>query len=96
MIKSAVFLISVFYITVATAQPATDSLKKVLGIEFDVSKKIDLLTELAATYSNSNPDSSFSYANNALELIKPLKYSIRIVKTELQTHRKKHFPENKY
>ena len=41
--------------------------------------------------SNSNPDSSFSYANNALELLKQLKDSIRNVKTELQTHRKNIF-----
>ena len=85
MIKSVALLFSVFYLTVAAAQPVTDSLKKIVATENNSSKKIDALIELAVTYSNSNPDSSFSYANSAIALLKPLKDSARIVKAEINT-----------
>lgn len=65
------------------AQVNTDSLKKNIAVENNPSKKIDGLIQLATSYANLNPDSSFRYANAALELLKNSNDSLRIIKAEL-------------
>ena len=78
------FIFFLFFIATIQAQNI-DSLKKVIATGNNTSKKIDDLIQLAFAYNYTNPDSSLHYANAAIDLLKPLKDSVRIAKAEIHT-----------
>lgn len=77
------FILTIFFATNMQAQANTDSLKKVIDIETNSSKKIDALIQLASSYAHENPDSSLRFTNSALDLLKNSTDSLRIIKAEL-------------
>jgi two-component system, NarL family, sensor kinase len=67
----------------AITQPSTQELKQKAAAETEVLKKADLLIELAEAYRRSSPDTSFIYAADAVELLKPTGDIERIGKAEI-------------
>ncbi len=56
----------VFSVGIAAAQSPADSLKKLLSLERNTSRRADLLMQISENYRVSNPDSCYAYAKQVL------------------------------
>jgi two-component system NarL family sensor kinase len=84
MKKIATTLLILFCIAgIALAQPNTDSLKKIIRQEKDISKKVDGIFQLCDIYRSTNPDSCLLYARTAIGLLQQSIDLDRIPKAEL-------------
>jgi len=68
------FVIGIFLLINLSAQKGIDSVRQLLAAARDDTTRINLVNRLAQNYSESKPDSTLKYANDALMLAKKINY----------------------
>jgi len=66
------------FIQITNALPVNDSIKKLIQKEKIVTKKVDLMVQLAISYNRKNTDSAIHYTNQALSKAQAINYSLGI------------------